>query len=243
MGKALTTSEVQTRLKQYNFELIGVYNSKNKTHLVKCFCGKVVERKIELLINGRTKSCGCKRSSWISEKHKLTQEQVEEKMNKLSNNIKMLGEYVDWNTPVKFQCFCKKEFYTVPYYIFANKQKSCGCLARKENKPNWKGYKDMPGIVVGNIKHSAKHRGLMFDVSNEYLWELYISQGKKCKLSGLDIDFIGRTYSASLDRIDSSKGYIEGNVQWVHKDLNRIKWEFTQERFIEICKLVVEYNK
>lgn len=45
--------------------------------------------------------------------------------------------------------------------------------------------------------------------------------------------------SASLDRIDSSKGYEQGNVQWVHKDINNMKQSFSQDKFIDWCKKVV----
>jgi len=48
--------------------------------------------------------------------------------------------------------------------------------------------------------------------------------------------------TASLDRIDSSKGYIEGNVQWVHRKINMMKQSYTQEEFIELCQAVVRNN-
>ena len=44
--------------------------------------------------------------------------------------------------------------------------------------------------------------------------------------------------TASLDRIDSSKGYVPGNIQWVHKDVNWMKGSFTQEYFVNICKKI-----
>jgi len=47
---------------------------------------------------------------------------------------------------------------------------------------------------------------------------------------------------ASLDRIDNSKGYHLNNVQWVHKDVNRMKWIFEQDYFIKLCNKVSEYN-
>lgn len=49
--------------------------------------------------------------------------------------------------------------------------------------------------------------------------------------------------TASLDRIDSSKGYVVGNVQWVHKDVNTVKWDLTLDNFFRVCKMVVEHNK
>ena len=46
--------------------------------------------------------------------------------------------------------------------------------------------------------------------------------------------------TASLDRIDSSKGYVKGNVQWVHKDINKMKTDFEQSIFIKLCKSVAD---
>jgi hypothetical protein len=48
--------------------------------------------------------------------------------------------------------------------------------------------------------------------------------------------------TASLDRIDSSKGYIEGNLQWVHKDVNIMKMDLSQVEFIDYCVKVALYS-
>lgn len=50
-----------------------------------------------------------------------------------------------------------------------------------------------------------------------------------------------RTRTASLDRIDSTKGYVEGNVQWIHKRLNIMKGKSTDVTFIKDCERVVRY--
>lgn len=95
-----------------------------------------------------------------------------------------------------------------------------------------------------------KKRGVVFSISMEYAWSLYEKQNKKCVLSGLSLVFAktkkghstGET-SASLDRIDSKEGYVEGNVQWLHKWVNLMKSDFSQEEFIQYCKLIVEENE
>ena len=51
-----------------------------------------------------------------------------------------------------------------------------------------------------------------------------------------------KSWNASLDRIDSSKGYIEGNVQWVHQNINMMKNKFDNQYFIEMCKLITKNN-
>lgn len=100
-----------------------------------------------------------------------------------------------------------------------------------------------------NIKNLAKKRNLTFDLTREELESLFIEQDRKCKLSGIPITFAntrkkhnkGLT-TASLDRIDSSKGYIKGNVQWVHKDINLMKQNFELKYFIYLCNLIGELN-
>ena len=49
--------------------------------------------------------------------------------------------------------------------------------------------------------------------------------------------------TASLDRIDSTRGYTVDNIQWIHKDLNRMKWNLPNDYFINICTLVANHNK
>lgn len=45
----------------------------------------------------------------------------------------------------------------------------------------------------------------------------------------------------SLDRIDSSLGYIPGNVQWVCKQINISKHILSTKEFIGMCRKVVNY--
>jgi hypothetical protein len=96
------------------------------------------------------------------------------------------------------------------------------------------------------IKNRANKVKMEFNLTIKYLWDLYIKQDKKCALSGVILNFLkndyDRLHNASLDRIDSSKGYIEGNVQWVDKYINTMKGSKTDKEFIEWCQKVVKYN-
>lgn len=122
---------------------------------------------------------------------------------------------------------------------------SLGCLScskpiGKDSK-FFKGYEGISGTKYNSIKKGALKRGIDFSVSIEFLWELFISQNKKCSLSGLDISFSSLSNdkcSASLDRVDSNIGYCDGNVQWVHKDVNIMKNKYKNDYFIQICKLI-----
>lgn len=50
------------------------------------------------------------------------------------------------------------------------------------------------------------------------------------------------TVTASLDRIDSNKGYNKENIQWVHKYINKMKMDFNQDYYIEMCRKVSNYE-
>lgn len=122
---------------------------------------------------------------------------------------------------------------------------------RKKN--NWKGYKEIAGTNWTYYKKGALSRGFEFNITIEYAWDLFLKQGKKCALSGQEIGFNIKTGSlskygyqkntASLDRIDSKKGYVEGNVQWLHKDINKLKSNLDEKEFIKLCTLVSNKNK
>ena len=98
-------------------------------------------------------------------------------------------------------------------------------------------------------KSNALKRKLDFNLDIDYLWEIFTNQNKKCAITGVGIDMINATINgnyhlqtASLDRIDSNKGYIVGNVQWVHKVINSLKSDFENDDFISLCYLVSSTN-
>jgi hypothetical protein len=127
---------------------------------------------------------------------------------------------------------------------------SCGCLAYPSgnNHSSWKGYGEISSDFFSTIKRNAVSRDIEFDVTIEYLYDLLLKQNKRCALSGVELYF-GRVVkdkkstTASLDRINSSKGYLPGNVQWVHKRVNIMKNNMDEKDFIEFCKCIVEHNK
>lgn len=51
-----------------------------------------------------------------------------------------------------------------------------------------------------------------------------------------------KTNTASLDRIDNTRGYHLSNVHWIHKDLNRMRNTFTIKQFVDWCVLVTEHG-
>lgn len=137
-----------------------------------------------------------------------------------------------------FKCpHCKNNFEAMPSNLARKSITSCGCV----NIGRRTGTNNIPGVYFARIKTRCNYYKIDLDLDIDYIDNLLVKQKFKCKLSGLDISL---SYSkntedtASLDRIDSSKGYIKGNVQWVHKDVNMMKKEYSMKYFIEICKRI-----
>lgn len=110
---------------------------------------------------------------------------------------------------------------------------------------NFTGYEEISGKYWAVLKQSARLRKHNFLINIKEAWDLFIKQNKKCALTNLPLSFSssGRTtdwtsYTASLDRIDSRKDYTIDNIQWVHKDANLMKQQYTNDYFIAICNLV-----
>jgi hypothetical protein len=118
-------------------------------------------------------------------------------------------------------------------------RRSCGCLTKEES-----GFKI--GAITGNffnaIKGGANWRELEINIDKQILSDIFESQGRKCALSGIPLKIIfgnkGKGTTASVDRIDSSRGYTKDNIQFVHKDVNRMKSVYSQDYFIKMCKLI-----
>lgn len=206
-----------------------------------CDCGAVVNVRTDMLTKRGKICCGCSTRKYS----------IGDKIGKLTI-IDFLGSRKNGRLQSNYwlcECMCgnKKEVST--FLLSSGSTKSCGCLRREFDRIK---YNSIVGELrpwfFNNIKRGAESRNLDFDVTPDYLWKLWEKQDGKCALSGLEIN-LPQKYrehvdsTASLDRIDSSKGYIDGNVQWLHKHINVMKNSHSQEDFIKWCSLVYKFSK
>lgn len=118
---------------------------------------------------------------------------------------------------------------------------SCGC--RKIELCRRGGYKDISRAWWRKIVKNAAMRGYAFNLTPEEVWEIYEQQDRRCAFTNLPVEFFpdsNRVYrqTASLDRIDSSLGYVKGNIQIVHKVVNQMKSYLTDGEFVAFCNEV-----
>lgn len=157
------------------------------------------------------------------------------------------------HTKVECVCQCGTRLDIFSHSLAKRKVLSCGsrsCAPDRFQKTTgsrnykFKGYRDIRSATWNRIQKGAERRGLCFELSLEYAWNLYEKQDRRCALSGVPLVFKGGTKSslttASLDRIDIKKGYVEGNVQWVHKTVNIMRNALELEDFVVWCSRVAK---
>lgn len=179
---------------------------------------------------------------------------TKDETNNVYGKLKVIGKSNKTNDKNLKSWICKCECGNITEVFGSNLRSggttSCGCY-RANNESNYKfaGYEEISGSYWSVLKSRCKLKDIELSITIEQAWEVYINQNRKCALTGLDLCFVKvynkerQNQNASLDRIDSSKGYTIDNIQWVHKDINRMKSDFEQNLFIEYCKLVVKNSQ
>lgn len=101
-----------------------------------------------------------------------------------------------------------------------------------------------------NLYNSAKNRGLEVGITKEDITALWDSQKGLCALTGLPMEKVkvSRTvragclnqFRASVDRIDSNKGYVKGNIRMVCAYVNVMKSDQTDEQLKFWCEAILK---
>ena len=115
--------------------------------------------------------------------------------------------------------------------------KKCSTKIRQTEKLNRDWKVDAAKLLYKNIKSRCKRTGREFSIDLED-----ISIPEKCPVFGFDLkreDKKTWMCAPSVDRIDSSKGYIKGNVTVVSRRANILKRDAT----VEELELLLNYYK
>jgi len=222
--------------------------------LFSCACGSQVEKSLTRVKSGHIHSCGCRKKK--SPRALSSESMLGKRFGRLVVTEQLLTK--NHRTQWKCLCDCGSQVDVNSHTLRNGHTRSCGCLHRdatQTNKSrlgkrpsNWKGVGDMPGYHWTVILASAKSRGLEVSVTQQECVDLFQKQDGTCALTGRHIWFVPiggarGSGTASLDRIDSSKGYSLDNIQWVHKDLQKMKWDFPQDTFVDWCHAVSDYHR
>lgn len=151
------------------------------------------------------------------------------------------------NAAYKCVCECGARHVVTAYRLINGLSSQCVACSGGRTGPRsarWRGCGELTGKQFLSYRGGALRRGIMFDIGIEYAWNLFVQQQARCSATGVHLEMdrkeSGRHIpgTASIDRIDSSRGYVADNIRWVHKQINRIKWETTNEEFVLLCHLI-----
>lgn len=202
---------------------------KGKHYTLLCDCGTKYYECGTKLIKKDRRSCGCKRNSdLIGQTFGQGKVIQYDGIDKFHNKLWIL------------ECSCGKKYKVRTGSLKSGHTKSCGCTSHpllETTNPN------INSTYWHGLTYGAKSRNIKVKITPNEAWDIFLKQEGKCALTGVDLIMGAREkdeHTASLDRIDSSEDYIVGNVQWVHKWINIMKWSLTQEEFINICNLVMK---
>lgn len=149
----------------------------------------------------------------------------------------------------KCRCYCGNETIVRHTHLTGHDIRTCGCshIVVKDKHPHWKGYGEISGSYFNVVRRGAKKRNLQFSLTISEMWDKFLEQDKKCAFTGETLTFNkclrDCSGTASLDRIDSSRGYEKDNIQWVHKLVNVMKQDMSDNEFITYCQKIVNYRK
>lgn len=110
-------------------------------------------------------------------------------------------------------------------------------------------YRTRHGRIKSMLK-TADRRSSKFEdecnITYEYIDELFNKCNDECMVSGLSFNYLPvdgmkcNPYAPSLDRIDSTKGYVVGNVRLVCWQINLMKGEITDDELKKFCQAILD---
>lgn len=166
------------------------------------------------------------------------------------------GKFGDWivvdhqfirqknKTLVNVRCMCGDSKSVASWTLLAGTSRSCTKCAYKKA---FKGYEQLSITYYNQIERAAKRRNHAFCLTIANMWDQYQKQMGKCVFTGLDLTLTNSNnfnlQTASLDRIDSSKGYTPDNIQWIHKDANKMKMDLPEQDFFRMIKEIYEHKQ
>lgn len=158
---------------------------------------------------------------------------------------------------------CGKNFYAKPSRLERVKHGlSCSVKCKNEffkgfysgkNNPNYKSSSLKPLEIFfrdkhNKLQHTAKQRGISYDLTPKILEEIYKKQNGNCYYSNIPMKLFTESWNKknqadidvlSVDRIDNSIGYFENNIVMCCVGINKMKGTSSEEDMQRIFNYIV----
>jgi len=98
--------------------------------------------------------------------------------------------------------------------------------------------------VFGYLSRRCRVKSMVVDIDYQYIEHLYNLQGGLCAYTKDKLELGSNSNNTlSIDRIDSSLGYIKSNIVLTTWKVNNCKQDLSLQEFKELCKKVIENDK
>jgi len=140
---------------------------------------------------------------------------------------------------------CNKEYIRRAGQLVLGRSSGCQSCNSKEREK----YSFWEGIEGISKQYLTKlyFRNKSVSITLQDLVDQWENQKGFCRYSGIPLKLVSKDSAwskstASIDRINSSKGYEIGNIQWVHKRINTMKNDMSEAEFLEWCEQICNYT-
>jgi len=228
----------------------------------KCDCGNITIRNGSSLKGKNISSCGCAKGEIIKKNHGTVIDMIGKKFGRLT--VISLSENItkrDSSRHYKCLCDCGKTVVVSGNNLRNSHTKSCGCYKTEIMKGNKRSLNNSNkirnptkegfiGCLIGHYKRQSKRRKIEFNLNKELFISLVEGKCFYCGEYGTNtLNNGGRgggiykmfNYTG-IDRINSDKGYVEGNVVSCCKVCNYAKSTTSQNNFFDWIVKVYEYS-
>ena len=116
----------------------------------------------------------------------------------------------------------------------------------RKSDPKLFGITEYAALKARAASKSRTGRNMEFDLTPEYIQDLFDKSNGCCAITGISFDMeLGKhrnrnPYRPSVDRIDSTKGYIKDNIQIVLSIVNTLRLDYSNDVIHTVIK---EWNK
>ena len=224
-------------------------STRGRKWVCKCDCGREIILLTEELSAHKRKSCGCYRVEAVQKYNEKIRNSISNqrfgKLLVISPGLTIQGKrqpIFSWIC----KCDCGNTITIKASLLREGYVRSCGCIWKdssvREASPDLIFFRPV-------IARRSGCKENPMEVCLDYLKKLWESQKGICPYSGISLllpewkAFESHPRRASLDRIDASKGYIEGNIQFVSILANYAKNQNTHEEMVNFCKQIAKFWK
>ena len=162
---------------------------------------------------------------------------------KIEKSVSLFYKHKRTKDGYEGKCKSCHDEYTKSYYD-KNKEKIVKYRTDYNRNNPRKAYRDLDSRLRHLIKSASYRNKFEVAITDSYLREMWENQKGQCAYTKLPLLATANQFNTvSLDRVDSSKGYVVGNVQLVCAAINKMKQDYSEELFILLTHLVTQNNK